>query len=310
MKFSHVPVLKDECMECLHVKEGGIYIDGTLGGGGHSFYILSKLNNTGRLIAIDKDMEAIQAAKEKLKGFSNVIYVNDKHENIKEILNKLNIEEADAVLLDLGVSSYQLDNEDRGFSYTKNAALDMRMDKTSKLTAKDVVNKYSEEELINIFFKYSEEKYSKYIAKNIIIKRQEKEIETTYELVEIIKESMPRRALVEKQHPAKRIFQAIRIEVNGELTNLENTIIDSVNMLKKGGRILVITFHSLEDRIVKRTFEKLEGRCTCPSDFPKCICNYISFGRIITKKPIEANIKELENNSRARSAKLRVFERI
>lgn len=307
--FKHIPVLKNECIECLDIKTNGVYVDGTLGGAGHSLCILEKLENTGMLIGIDRDKDALKAAKEKLDTFDNVIYVNNNHENIEEILQGLNIDLVDGVLLDLGVSSYQLDEASRGFSYMNDAPLDMRMNRQDTLTAYDLVNTYSEEQLANIFFEYGEEKFSKRIAAHIVNKRKGKDISTTLELVECIKEAMPKSALNEKQHPAKRVFQAIRIEVNGELIRLASAIKDSVRHLRKGGRICIITFHSLEDRIVKKTYEELEGRCTCPKDLPKCVCNKVSFGRIITKKPIVATKEELEINPRSRSAKLRVFER-
>ena len=309
MEFNHVPVLLRECIECLNIKEGGIYVDGTLGGGGHSSYILKGLNNTGRLIGIDRDSDALYHTSERLKEYSNVTYVKDNHENIKNILLNLGIDKVDGILLDLGVSSYQLDEPARGFSYMHDAALDMRMNRQQEFTAYDVVNKYSEERLAEIFFEYGEEKYSKSIARKIVETRKTKDIDTTFELVDIIKSAIPAKARNEKQHPAKRVFQAIRIEVNGELVDLENALRDAIMSLKNGGRILVITFHSLEDRIVKKTFEKLQGKCTCPSDFPKCVCGFKSYGRIVTKKPIVASDEELEQNPRSRSAKLRVFER-
>lgn len=310
MEFNHVPVLLNECIECLNIKEGGIYVDGTLGGGGHSSCVLKRLNNTGKLIGIDRDSEALAHTSERLKEYSNVIYVKDNHENIKNILIDLGIGEVDGILLDLGVSSYQLDEPSRGFSYMHDAPLDMRMNKEQEFTAYDVVNKYSEERLADIFFNYGEEKYSKSIARKIVDVRKTKEIETTYELVDVIKSAIPAKARNEKQHPAKRVFQAIRIEVNGELIDLENAICDAVMSLKPGGRLLIITFHSLEDRIVKKTFENLQGKCTCPSDFPKCVCGFKSYGKIITKKPIIATDDELQQNPRSRSAKLRVFERV
>ena len=309
MEFNHVPVLLNECIECLNIKEGGIYVDGTLGGGGHSSCVLKRLNNTGKLIGIDRDSEALAHTSERLKEYSNVIYVKDNHENIKNILLNLGIDKVDGILLDLGVSSYQLDEPSRGFSYMHDAPLDMRMNKDQEFTAYDVVNKYSEERLAEIFFEYGEEKYSRSIARKIAERRKQKEVNTTFELVDIIKSAIPAKARNEKQHPAKRVFQAIRIEVNGELVDLENAIKDAVMSLKDGGRMLVITFHSLEDRIVKKTFENLQGKCTCPSDFPKCICGFESFGKVITKKPIVATNQELENNPRSRSAKLRVFEK-
>lgn len=308
--FKHIPVLKNEVLECLDIKSDGVYVDGTLGGAGHSFCIMERLAKNGTLIGIDRDQDALSAAKEKLKDYTNVIYINNNHENIKEILEKLNIDKVDGILLDLGVSSYQLDEASRGFSYMHDAPLDMRMNREDKLTAHFVVNKYSEESLARIFFEYGEEKYSKRIAKAIVSRRAKKEIKTTFELVECIKEAMPKSALYEKQHPAKRVFQAIRIEVNGELINLAKAVKDAAYALKPGGRLCIITFHSLEDRIVKNTFEELEGRCTCPKELPKCVCNKVSYGKIITKKPIVATEEELEINPRSRSAKLRVFERV
>jgi len=310
VEFNHVPVLLNECIECLNIKEGGIYVDGTLGGGGHSSCVLKRLNNTGKLIGIDRDSEALAHTSERLKEYSNVMYVKDNHENIKNILIDLGIEDVDGILLDLGVSSYQLDEPSRGFSYMHDAPLDMRMNKDQEFTAYDVVNKYSEERLADIFFNYGEEKYSKSIARKIVDVRKTREIQTTYELVDVIKSAIPAKARNEKQHPAKRVFQAIRIEVNGELVELENAICDAVMSLKTGGRLLIITFHSLEDRIVKKTFENLQGKCTCPSDFPKCVCGFKSYGKVITKKPIIATDEELDKNPRSRSAKLRVFERV
>lgn len=309
MEFKHKSVLLNECIENLNIKENGIYVDGTLGGAGHSYYILKKLNNTGMLIGIDRDTDALKAASEKLKEFSNVKYVHDNHDNIAKILNELNIEKVDGILLDLGVSSYQLDEASRGFSYMNDAKLDMRMNKEDPLSAYDVVNGYSEEKLAKIFFEYGEERYSRAISKKICKVREEKKIETTFELVDVIKQAIPKKALREKQHPAKRVFQAIRIEVNGELIRLKNTVIDSINSLNDGGRLCIITFHSLEDKIVKHAYEQMQGKCTCPKDFPVCVCGYKSYGKIITKKPIISNENELEENPRARSAKLRVFEK-
>jgi len=309
VEFSHVSVLLDKCIECLNVKESGIYVDGTLGGGGHSSHVLKILNNTGRLIGIDRDIDALTHTKERLKDYTNVTYVKDNHENIKNILEDLEIPGVDGILLDLGVSSYQLDEASRGFSYMNDAKLDMRMDRDNEFTAYDVVNKYSEDRLSDIFFLYGEEKYSKAIARKIVAVRETKPIETTFELVDVIKAAIPAKARNEKQHPAKRVFQAIRIEVNRELVDLENAVYDAIKCLNPGGRLAIITFHSLEDRIVKRAYEKMEGRCTCPPDFPKCICGFESYGKIITRKPIVADEKELELNPRSRSAKLRVFER-
>ena len=310
MEFKHKSILLEECIENLNIKKDGIYVDGTLGGGGHTHSILKALDNTGLAIGIDRDNDALKAATNRLKEFSNFKTVHDNNSNILKILEDLNIKKIDGMLLDLGVSSYQLDEADRGFSYMHNAKLDMRMNREDKFSAYDVVNNYSEEKLTIIFKEYGEERYSKNIAKNICEKRKEKNIETTFELVDIIKSAMPAKALNEKQHPAKRVFQAIRIEVNEELTRLKNTIEDIVSILNKRGRLAIITFHSLEDKIVKHTFEELEGRCTCPKDFPVCVCNYKSYGKIITKKPIVCNNEELNENPRARSAKLRVFERI
>ena len=309
MEFNHIPVLKDECINGLNIKQGGIYVDGTLGGAGHSYIILQKLNNTGKLIGIDRDKEALAVASERLSSYSNFIAVHDNHVNILNILNELNISGVDGILLDLGVSSYQLDEASRGFSYMHDADLDMRMNKEDKITAKFVVNNYSEEELCRIFFDYGEEKFSKSIARGIVKAREEKEITTTLELVEIIKQSVPKKALQEKGHPAKRVFQAIRIEVNSEIKLLEEGIEDCVKALNTGGRLCVISFHSLEDRIVKRVFEKMQGKCTCPKDLQKCVCNYVSYGKIITKKPILPTDYEMEINSRSKSAKLRIFER-
>ena len=309
MEFKHKSVLLDECINALNIKKDGIYVDGTLGGGGHSYEILKRLDKNGKLIGIDRDNEALIAAKEKLKEFDNFYTVHDNHANILNILKELNINEVDGILLDLGVSSYQLDNADRGFSYMSNARLDMRMNREDSLSAYEVINEYSEDELSRIFYNYGEEKYSKQIAKNICIERNKKNIETTFELVDIIKRSIPSKALKEKQHPAKRVFQAIRIEVNEELTKLKQAVIDCILALKKDGRLAIITFHSLEDKIVKHAYEECEGRCTCPKDFPVCVCNYKSYGKIVNKKPIISSEDELIENPRARSAKLRVFEK-
>lgn len=310
MEFKHKSVLLDECIENLNIKENKIYVDGTLGGAGHSYEILKSLKNTGLLIGIDRDKDAIKAASEKLKEFSNFEIVHDNHANILNILKKLDIKGVDGILLDLGVSSYQLDEASRGFSYMHDAPLDMRMNREDNLSAYNVVNEYSEEKLADIFFEYGEERYSKSIAKNIVKRRKEKSIETTLELVEIIKEAMPKKALNVKQHPAKRVFQAIRIEVNEELTKLKQAVRDSVMALNNGGRLAIITFHSLEDKIVKHTYEELVGKCVCPNDFPVCVCNFVSYGKIVNKKPIVSSIEELQENPRARSAKLRIFERI
>ena len=308
MEFKHEPVLLEECIKALNINPDGIYIDGTLGGAGHSLKIAKKLLPKGLLIGIDRDTEALRAAKDKLKNYTNVKYIHDNHDNIKQILEELQINGVDGILLDLGVSSYQLDEKSRGFSYIADAELDMRMDKEQKLTAKEIVNTYSEEKLSNIIWEYGEERFSRQIARNICKSREQKKIETTGELVEIIKKSIP----LSKQkdgHPAKRTFQAIRIEVNNEIQPLYNTILDCINCLNKNGRLAVLTFHSLEDRAVKKAYNEAEGKCTCPSDLPYCVCGAISQGKIINKKPIEATKEETERNSRAKSAKLRIFEK-
>lgn len=308
MEFIHRPVLLQDTIKGLNIRKSGIYVDGTIGGAGHSRKILEALEGTGKLIGIDRDLEALEAAKKNLKEFTNVKYIHGNHDNIKEIFKENNIEKVDGILLDLGVSSYQLDEKTRGFSYLGNNELDMRMDKTQKLTAKIVINKYSEEDLAKILFEYGEEKFSKRIARNICEARNIKEISTTEELVKIIDKSIPSFAKKDG-HSAKRTFQAIRIEVNNEIEPLYNTILDSIDLLKPKGRIAVITFHSLEDRAVKKAFEKAEGRCTCPKDLPYCVCGANSLGKIINKKPIIATDEEQRLNSRSKSAKLRIFEK-
>lgn len=280
------------------------------GGAGHSKEILKRLDKEkGMLIGIDRDEEAILAAKKNLSEYSNVTYVHGNHDAIKEILKKLNIDKVDGILLDLGVSSYQLDERNRGFSYLGSNELDMRMDKTQRLTAKEVVNNYKEEHLANIIYEYGEERFSRNIAKNICIARGKKKIETTDELVKIIEKSIPR--LNPKEgHPAKRTFQAIRIEVNNEIKPLENTIADSIDVLKEKGRLCVITFHSLEDRAVKQAMNRAKGMCTCPKDIPYCVCGAKKLGTVITKKPIIASDIEQKENPRSKSAKLRIFEKM
>ena len=309
MEFKHKSVLLNECIEGLNIKKEGIYIDGTLGGAGHSIEILKRLSNTGQLIGIDRDEEALKAAKEKLKDYKNVLYYHGNHDDIKQILEKLNIEKVDGILLDLGVSSYQLDERNRGFSYLGDNKLDMRMDRSQKLDASYVVNNYKEEEIARILYEYGEERFSRIIAKNIVNYRNHKKIETTKELVDIIEESIPYKYRKKDSHPAKRTFQAIRIEVNNEIQPLYDTTINSIDCLKKGGRLCIITFHSLEDRAVKRAFVDSEGKCTCPPGLPYCACGKISKGKIITKKPIIPTKEELLNNSRSASAKLRIFEK-
>ena len=305
MEFSHIPVMLNETIEGLNIKPDGIYVDGTLGGAGHSKKIAEKLSDKGLLIGIDRDEEALAAAKENLKEFKNVKYVHGNHDDIKEILKELNIDKVDGILLDLGVSSYQLDERNRGFSYIADGELDMRMDKSQSLTAKDVVNNYSEEELADIIYKYGEEKYSRRIAKNIVLERKKAPISTTTELVKIVEKSRP----FGKGNPAKQTFQAIRIEVNDELKPLHQTVIDCIDCLKENGRLAIITFHSLEDREVKNAYIEAEGRCTCPPNIPVCVCGFESKGKIINKKPIEATEEELKINSRSKSAKLRIFEK-
>ncbi len=278
------------------------------GGAGHSYEIAKRISEKGLLLGIDRDQEAICVAKERLKQFPNVKFVYDNHDRIKQILQNLEISAVDGILLDLGVSSYQLDEEERGFSYMLDSDLDMRMDKSARLTAKDVVNQYTEEKLANVIYEYGEERFSRRIAKNICEYRVQKSIETTAELVQIIEKSVPRKK--GEGHPAKRTFQAIRIEVNDEIKPLQATILDSIDVLKPQGRLCVITFHSLEDRAVKKAFMEAEGRCTCPNDLPYCSCGCKHLGKIITKKPILPTKKEMEQNSRSKSAKLRIFEKI
>lgn len=307
MEFKHIPVLLNECIKGLNIKSNGIYVDGTLGGAGHSKEILKYLSKEGKLIGIDRDSTALEAAKENLKDFKNVLYIHDNHDNIKKVLTNLKIEKVDGILLDLGISSYQIDEEKRGFSYTKNSNLDMRMDKTQEFSAYDVVNFYLEEKLANIIYEYGEEKFSRKIAQKICEYRKNKKIETTNELVDIIKQVVPFNKV--NGHPAKRTFQAIRIEVNDELKPLYNTVMDSINSLKKGGRLCIITFHSLEDRIVKNAFNDCTGKCTCPPGIPYCMCGSKKLGNVITKKPILPSKEELEKNSRSASAKLRIFEK-
>ena len=299
----------EQCIEGLNIKKDGIYVDGTLGGAGHSKEILRNLSDKGLLIGIDRDKEALEAAKQNLQEFKNVKYIHGNHDDIKEILEEIGIEQVDGILLDLGVSSYQLDERNRGFSYLGENELDMRMDKTQDLTAKTVVNTYKEEKLANIIYEYGEEKFSRTIAKNICIYRKKKEIETTKELVEIIEKSIPK-SKQNSGHPAKKTFQAIRIEVNNEIKPLEKTISDCIDVLAPEGRLCVITFHSLEDRAVKNAFNKAKGICTCPKDLPYCVCGAKELGKVINKKPIIASVQEQEENTRSKSAKLRIFEKI
>ncbi|MFU7514830.1 16S rRNA (cytosine(1402)-N(4))-methyltransferase RsmH [Clostridium sp. HCS.1] len=310
MEFKHVSVLLNECIEGLNIKENGIYVDGTLGGGGHSSEILKNLSDEGLLIGIDQDKDALKAASNRLQNYKNVKYVHNNFYNIDSILNELEIEKIDGMLMDLGVSSYQLDTGDRGFSYMQDAPLDMRMNRENSLSAYEVVNDYEEAEIYRIIRDYGEEKFAKRIARFIVENREKKKIETTLELVEIIKAAIPAKARREGPHPAKRTFQAIRIEVNSELSILNKAIEDGVNRLNKGGRMAIITFHSLEDRIVKLKFKELATACTCPKEFPICVCGGKAKVKIISRKAIEPSKEEVDENPRSRSAKLRVIERI
>ncbi|WP_040211934.1 16S rRNA (cytosine(1402)-N(4))-methyltransferase RsmH [Clostridium polynesiense] len=310
MEFKHISVLLQECIDALNIKEDGIYVDCTMGGAGHSSEIVKRLSPEGRLIGIDQDIEALNAAKKRLNTFKNIVYVHDNFYNIDNVLTSLGISEVDGILMDLGVSSYQLDNHERGFSYMNDAALDMRMNKSSDFSAYNVVNEYSEEELTKILYEFGEEKFSKRIANFIVKSRKDAPIETTFELVDIIKAAIPAKARREGPHPAKRTFQAIRIEVNKELEILNKSIEDSINRLRSNGRIAIITFHSLEDRIVKNMFRKLESPCNCPPEFPICICNKKPVIKVLTRKPMEPSEEEVEANPRSRSAKLRIAEKI
>ncbi|KWZ76030.1 S-adenosyl-methyltransferase MraW [Anaerococcus tetradius] len=306
MKFEHIPVLATDTIKNLNIKKDGVYVDLTLGKGGHSKMILENLSDKGRLIAIDQDKEAIEAAKENLKDFSNVTFINSNFEKFEEVLANLGLDLIDGALMDIGVSSYQIDNAERGFSYMKDGPLDMRMNQDNELTAEIVVNEYSQDELERIFFEYGEERFSKSVARNIIKQRSEGRIDSTIKLRDIIRKSIKSN----ETHPEKRVFQALRIEVNRELEVLENTIETVVDHLKVGGRIAIISFHSLEDRIVKNKFKDLATACICPPELPVCVCNHKAKIKVITRKPITATMKELKMNSRSKPAKLRVGERI
>lgn len=310
MEFKHVSVLLNECIEGLDIKENGIYVDGTLGGAGHSSEILKHLSSEGLLIGIDQDKDALKAAKERLQNFNNVKYVHSNFYEIDSVLNNLDIEKIDGMLMDLGVSSYQLDEAERGFSYMKDAPLDMRMNRENSLSAYEVVNDYEEYEIYRIIRDYGEEKFAKRVARFIVSAREVKKIETTLELVEIIKNAIPAKARREGPHPAKRTFQAIRIEVNSELSILNRAIEDGVNRLNKGGRMAIITFHSLEDRIVKIKFKELAITCTCPREFPICVCGGTAKVKLITRKAMDPTKEEVEENPRSRSAKLRIIEKL
>ena len=310
MEFKHKSVLLDACIENLQIRPDGIYVDGTLGGGGHSYEICRHLSEKGRLIGIDQDAAAIEAAGKRLEEFADkVTIVRSNYCSMRTELAKLGISSVDGVILDLGVSSYQLDDAERGFTYREDVPLDMRMDQRQSLTAKNVVNEYSEMELYRIIRDYGEDKFAKNIAKHIVSARQQKNIETTGELIHIIKAAIPAKVRAVGGHPAKRTFQAIRIEVNHELDVLRDSLDDMIDLLNDGGRICIISFHSLEDRIVKTIYRKNENPCICPPEFPVCVCGRKSKGTVITRKPILPTEEELEDNPRAKSSKLRVFER-
>ena len=310
MEFKHVSVLLEETIDSLNIKSDGVYVDGTLGGGGHSISICRRLGEKGRLIGIDQDKDAIVAATDRLSDFKDkVTIVHNNYNNIDSVLKDLSIDGVDGIVLDLGVSSYQLDNAERGFSYREDAPLDMRMNREQKQTARDIVNNYSEMELFHIIRDYGEDSFAKNIAKHIVMARNEKPIETTFELNEIIKAAIPAKVRKNTGHPSKKTFQAIRIELNNELGVLENSIDKMIELLNPGGRLSIITFHSLEDRIVKNIFRRNMNPCTCPPEFPVCVCGKKPTGRVITRKPIVPSCEELEMNKRAKSSKLRVFEK-
>lgn len=310
MEFKHTSVLLEETIDNLHIKPNGIYVDGTLGGGGHSYQIASRLTGAGRLIGIDQDGDAIEAAGKRLEPFADrITLIRNNYCNAREALKQIGIDKVDGIVLDLGVSSFQLDNVERGFSYKYDTALDMRMDTRQSLSAKEIVNEYSEMELFRVIKDYGEEQFAKNIAKHIVNARKDKPIETTGELNEIIKAAIPAKMRATGGHPSKKTFQAIRIECNRELEVLRDSLDDLIDMLNPEGRICIITFHSLEDRIVKSAFRKNENPCTCPPDFPVCVCGQVSKGRVVSRKPILPSEEETEANKRSKSAKLRVFER-
>ena len=312
MEFKHKPVLLEETIESLKIRPDGIYVDGTLGGAGHASQVCKRLSEKGRFVGIDQDDCALQAAGERLKEFGKNVRIDCVKSNycqMKSVLENLGIDKVDGILLDIGVSSYQLDNAERGFTYREDAPLDMRMDQSSSFSAKDVVNQYDEMQLYRVIRDYGEEKFAKNIAKHIVAARQEKEIETTGELIEIIKASIPAKVRATGGHPAKRTFQAIRIEVNRELEVLQDSIDEMIDLLNDGGRLCIITFHSLEDRIVKNKFRENEDPCICPKNFPVCVCGRKSKGKVITRKPIVPSEQEVEENKRSKSSKLRVFEK-
>ena len=310
MEFVHKSVLLNETIDGLNIQPDGIYVDGTLGGGGHAYEVCRRLGDKGSIVGIDQDAAAIEAAGNRLKDFGEkVTIVRSNYCDMKSKLHELGIDKVDGIVLDLGVSSYQLDTAERGFSYREDAPLDMRMDTRQKMTARDIVNDYEEMELYRVIRDYGEDKFAKNIAKHIVAARKVKPIKTTGELTEIIRASIPMKYQKKSGHPAKRTFQAIRIELNRELEVLKDSLDDMIDLLNPGGRLCIITFHSLEDRIVKSAFRKNENPCTCPSDFPVCVCGKVSKGSILTRKPILPSEEEMEENSRAKSAKLRIFER-
>lgn len=310
MEFKHVSVLLDETIDSLNIRDDGVYVDGTLGGGGHSLEICRRLGKNGRLIGIDRDMDAIRAAKDRLRDYMNqVTIVHGNYQDTDSVLRGLSVSGVDGIVLDLGVSSYQLDNAERGFTYREDAPLDMRMDRSQSMTARDIVNGYSEQELYRVIRDYGEDGFAKNIAKHIVRRRQEKPIETTGELNEIIRAAIPARVRQNTGHPSKKTFQAIRIELNRELEILEQSIDKMIELLNPGGRLCIITFHSLEDRIVKNSFRRNMNPCICPPEFPVCTCGRTSRGTVVTRKPIVPDEAETESNKRAKSSKLRVFER-
>ncbi|OUQ52020.1 16S rRNA (cytosine(1402)-N(4))-methyltransferase RsmH [Lachnoclostridium sp. An118] len=310
MEFKHRSVLLEETVNGLNIRPDGIYVDGTLGGGGHAYEICRRLGDKGSIIGIDQDEAAIEAAGIRLKDFGEkVTIVRSNYCEMKSVLQRLGIDKVDGIVLDLGVSSYQLDTAERGFSYREDAPLDMRMDRRQTMTARDIVNDYSEKDLYRVIRDYGEDKFAKNIAKHIVIEREKRSIETTGQLTEIIRGAIPMKFQKKSGHPAKRTFQAIRIELNRELDVLKNSLDEMIDLLNPGGRLCIITFHSLEDRIVKSAFKKNEDPCTCPKDFPVCVCGKVSKGSILTRKPILPGPEEMEENSRSKSAKLRIFER-
>ena len=310
MEFKHRSVLLEETVNGLNIRPDGIYVDGTLGGGGHAYEICRRLGDKGSIVGIDQDEAAIEAAGIRLKDFGEkVTIVRSNYCEMKSVLQGLGIDKVDGIVLDLGVSSYQLDTAERGFSYREDAPLDMRMDRRQTMTARDIVNDYSEKDLYRVIRDYGEDRFAKNIAKHIVIEREKRSIETTGQLTEIIRGAIPMKFQKKSGHPAKRTFQAIRIELNRELDVLKNSLDDMIDLLNPGGRLCIITFHSLEDRIVKSAFKKNEDPCTCPKDFPVCVCGKVAKGSILTRKPILPSQEEMEENSRSKSAKLRIFER-